>query len=113
MSNTNPTIVIVPGAWLPAEVFEAFADQLRTYGYPSQAVSLPSVGGTETPLPGLKDDVKAVRDVVTKLSDEARDIVLLCHSSGGLVGSCAVCVFVDPSRCNLVIWRWHSRSRWN
>ncbi|CZR53874.1 uncharacterized protein PAC_03756 [Phialocephala subalpina] len=89
MPIQNPTFVIVPGAWQPALAFEAFAEQLRGLDYPSQVVSLPSVGGAGTPLPGLEDDVKAVSDVVMKFADEARDVVLLCHSYGGIVGSCA------------------------
>lgn len=89
-SIVNPTVVIVPGAWEPAKVLEPFAELLRGIGHPTEVVPLLSVGGTETPLAGLKEDVEAVREVLTKLADEARDIVLLCHSYGGVVGSCAV-----------------------
>lgn len=105
MPNPNPTIVIVPGAWQPAEAFEAFAEQLRGLGYPSQVVSLPSVGGTGIPLPGLEDDVRAVSDAVTKHANEARDVVLLCHSYGGMVGSCAVRTFVDLCCANPIAWK--------
>ncbi|KUJ08559.1 alpha/beta-hydrolase [Mollisia scopiformis] len=87
---SNPTVVIIPGAWQPAEAFEPFGEHLRDVGYPTEVISLKSVGGTETPLAGLKEDADAVSEVLTKLADEARDIVLLCHSYGGVIGSCAI-----------------------
>ncbi|KAK4249482.1 Alpha/beta hydrolase family-domain-containing protein [Corynascus novoguineensis] len=74
---TKPTIVI-------------FRSVLARAGYESHHVALPSVGGTELPLTGLAEDVAAVRDVVAPLADRGDDIVLLCHSSGGVVGSNAI-----------------------
>jgi alpha-beta hydrolase superfamily lysophospholipase len=97
MSSTKPTVVIVPGAWQPADAFEPFAEQLKSAGYPALVVPVPSVGGTETPLAGLKEDSQAVSVIIRQLADEARDIVLLCHSYGGVVGSCAVGVFQIPA----------------
>jgi alpha-beta hydrolase superfamily lysophospholipase len=49
-----------------------------------------TVGGTELPLAGLKDDVAEVMAVLERLNKEGKKPLLLCHSSGGLVGSNAV-----------------------
>lgn len=49
-----------------------------------------TVGGTELPLAGLEDDVAEVRAVLTRLRDQGKQALLLCHSSGGLVGSNSV-----------------------
>ena len=98
MSTKKPTIVIVHGAWQLAVGYEAFAEKLKALGYPTEVVPLPSVGGTETPLQGLPEDTAAVRKALTKLVHDGLEVLLLCHSYGGVVGSCAVEGFDFGSR---------------
>lgn len=82
---SKPSIVIIPGAWQKPAAFRGIVERLEAAGYPTVHVPLPTVGGTETPLAGLDDDVAAVRAVVTPLvEDEGRDVVLIGHSSGGI-----------------------------
>ncbi|KAK2615730.1 hypothetical protein N8I77_002464 [Diaporthe amygdali] len=88
--SPKPTIVIVPGAWQFTSVFVPFADLLRGQGFTTEIVDMPSVGGTELPLTGLDEDIKAVRDVVQPLVEAGKEIVLLTHSAGGVSGSGAV-----------------------
>lgn len=90
MSPTNPTIVIVPGAWQLTSCFVPFADLLRSKGFETQIVTMPSVGGTELPLTGLPEDIAAVRRVIEPLAEAGREIVLLTHSAGGVSGGGAV-----------------------
>lgn len=88
--SPKPTIVIVPGAWQFTSVFVPFADLLRGQGFTTEIVDMPSVGGTELPLTGLDEDIKAVRDVVQPLVEAGKEVVLLTHSAGGVSGSGAV-----------------------
>ncbi|KAJ5282005.1 hypothetical protein N7478_007377 [Penicillium angulare] len=46
--------------------------------------------GAEPPSKELPDDVASLRDVLVKLADEGRDLVVVAHSYGGVVASCAV-----------------------
>ncbi|KAB5577710.1 Alpha/beta hydrolase fold-1 [Coniochaeta sp. 2T2.1] len=87
---SKPTIVIVPGSWQKPIVWDNFRDVLNKNGYSSFIISRPSVGGTTVPLAGLAEDVAAVRDVLTLLAEQGEEIVVLCHSSGGVVASNAV-----------------------
>lgn len=87
---TKPTVVIVPGAWQLAVGYSGFAKQIEALGFPTEVISFPSVGGTESPLPGLPEDVAVARKTLSRFADEGRDILMLCHSYGGVVGSCAV-----------------------
>ena len=87
---TKPTIVIVPGAWQLPNAWDEFRAVLARANHQSYHVALPSVGGTELPLTGLAEDVAAVQHVVGGLADHGDEIILLCHSSGGVVGSNAV-----------------------
>ncbi|KAI9053924.1 hypothetical protein LZ554_002869 [Drepanopeziza brunnea f. sp. 'monogermtubi'] len=89
MSPEKPTIVIVPGAWQLASGLVPFATQLQEAGLPTELITFPSVGGTESPLPGLPEDVIETQKVLTRLVEEGKEVVLLCHSYGGVVGSCS------------------------
>ncbi len=86
----KPTIVIVPGSWQLPLVWDEFRALLARAQYQSYHVDLPSVGGTTLPLTGLAEDVAAVQSVVQGFADCGDEIILLCHSSGGVVGSNAV-----------------------
>lgn len=90
MSPSKPTIVIVPGAWQLISVFVPFADLLKTKGFDTEIVDMPSVGGTQLPLTGLAEDIAAVRAVVQPLVEAEREVVLLTHSAGGVSGGGAV-----------------------
>lgn len=86
----KPTIVFSHGAWQTAAGYDNFAKKLNGLGFPTEVVPLPSVGGTKSPLPGVPEDVAAVQGALTKHADAGEDIILLCHSYGGMVGSNAV-----------------------
>jgi len=90
MTVTKPTIVFSHGAWQTAAGYDVFAQKLNALGYATEVPALPSVGGTEKPLPGLPEDIAAVREALARHADQGRDIILLCHSYGGVVGSNAV-----------------------
>lgn len=90
MSPTKPTIVIVPGAWQLTSCFTPFADLLRSKGFETEVVAMPSVGGTQLPLTGLPEDIAAVRAVIQPIVEGGREIVVLTHSAGGVSGGGAV-----------------------
>ncbi|KAF6827091.1 hypothetical protein CMUS01_09151 [Colletotrichum musicola] len=89
MSAGKPTFVLAPGAWHKETCYAPLEKLLVERGYPVEAVAYPSVGA-EPPVKGLADDAAAVRAVVEKYADEGREIVLVVHSYGGLVGANAV-----------------------
>lgn len=86
MSPSRPTIVIVPGAWQLTSCFTPFAGLLRSQGFDTEVVDMPSVGGTQLPLTGLPEDIAAVRAVVQPLVEAGKEVVLLTHSAGGVSG---------------------------
>ncbi|KAH8589760.1 Alpha/beta hydrolase fold-1 [Bisporella sp. PMI_857] len=89
VSSEKPTILFVPGAWhLPAG-FDTVREQLKALGYPTEAVAHPSIGA-EPPTKNLSDDTANLRATLETLADEGKRIVVVTHSYGGVVGSCAV-----------------------
>lgn len=86
MLSSNPTVVLIPGAWHTPEAYEELTPFLDVAGFPHVSVSLPSVGVS----PGVEDfgpDVAAVRSAVSLLADQCKDVVILMHSYGGLPGT--------------------------
>jgi hypothetical protein len=58
----KPTIVCVPGAWLPPTTYTKALQILESHGYPTVALALPSVGA-DPALPNFDEDVE-VRKIV-------------------------------------------------
>lgn len=89
MSSPNPTIVFAPGAWHTAGCFDVVRESLRSRGWSTEAVNNPSVGA-EPPTKGLADDAERLRETLHRIAEEGKEIVLVVHSYGGLVGANAV-----------------------
>lgn len=85
----TPTIVIVPAACQPPSLYVPFTKALSAHSILSTVIPTPSVGAS----PGLKDfsaDVTLTRNTVINLIDEAKDVIVLMHSYGGIPGSAAL-----------------------
>ncbi|KKA16592.1 hypothetical protein T310_9791, partial [Rasamsonia emersonii CBS 393.64] len=90
MADTSrPVFVFVPGAWHLPEAFDAIRGLMAQRGLETEAVTLTSVGA-EPPTKGLHSDIAHVHSVLQRLADEGRQIVVIVHSYGGLVGAGAV-----------------------
>ncbi|KAI1277109.1 Alpha/beta hydrolase fold-1 [Xylaria sp. FL0933] len=96
MPGKKPVLVFCPGAWCAPEYFRLTTDILTKAGYTCLTVSLPSVGSELRPKDappithGLQTDAQAVRDVVIPQLDAGHNVVLVCHSYGGVVTAEAV-----------------------
>lgn len=82
-------MVIVPGACQPPSLYRPFAKGLEAHSIPSIVIPTPSVGACPA-LKDFSDDVTLIRNTVSKLIDEAKDVVVLMHSYGGIPGSAAL-----------------------
>ncbi|KAI1172534.1 Alpha/beta hydrolase fold-1 [Nemania sp. FL0916] len=96
MSEKKPVIVLCPGAWCDIGYFRLTTEILTKAGFTCLAVPLPSVGSELRPkdsppiTQGLQTDANAVRDVIIPQLDLGNDVVVVCHSYGGVVTSEAV-----------------------
>lgn len=84
LAIAKPEIVIVPGAWQIEPSWALFRSYLKKAGYNVSQVTLPSVGVSLT---GLDTDVSATQAVIDPLLEEGKEVVVLCHSMGGLVAA--------------------------
>ncbi|KAJ5698357.1 hypothetical protein N7462_000362 [Penicillium macrosclerotiorum] len=87
--HKKPIFVFVPGAWHTADTFDGIRDLLTARGFESEAVTIPSVGSND-PKTGLYADTGYTRGIIHELVSNGRQVVVVNHSYGGLVGAGAV-----------------------
>ena len=94
----KPTILLVHGAWHEPSCWDATRRQLDKYSYASVAVSLPSAGRTP-PVASHHEDTAVVKKELERLVVlEGKEVVIVMHSYGGVVGSEAVAGFEKVGR---------------
>ncbi|KAK3359071.1 Alpha/beta hydrolase fold-1 [Lasiosphaeria hispida] len=83
MASTKPTLIFVPGAWFPATAWAKLTAILTPADYKCLPVSLPS-STTGLPTATFLDDVQAIKAAVQAETSAGADVVLVCHSYGGM-----------------------------
>ncbi|CZR64208.1 uncharacterized protein PAC_14106 [Phialocephala subalpina] len=91
--SSKPEFVIVPGAWHGPESFKPTSDLLSKEGYTSHGITLPSVGANPQ-VQSFTPDAEATKAVLDKVLSSGKDVVLIYHSYGGVVGSEALAEYV-------------------
>ena len=98
-SQPRPTLLFVHGAWHDPSCFDLLRSQLTQYSYPSTAVALPSTGASEPSKQTHLEDVAEIRKTLEQLIfREAKEVVLVAHSYGGVPGSESVEGFERAAR---------------
>ena len=86
-----PTVLFVPGLWEGSAVFGPVSMLLNTAGYSTETASIASTGHISPNAPTMDDDIAAVHAHLSKLIEtEEKEVVLVCHSAGGFIGSSAM-----------------------
>ncbi|KAJ6439643.1 alpha/beta-Hydrolase [Purpureocillium lavendulum] len=90
-----PTLVFVPGAWHKPSCYDKVIALLRDqYKLKCVAITLPSTTGD--PSATFKDDLDAARATISGETTRGRDVVVIAHSYGGMVGNSAIKGFARP-----------------
>lgn len=92
----KPTIIFVPGAWHAIETWDKVSSLLTTQHYRTVSVPLPTTSGDVSKT--LVDDIKAARDAISDEVTHQRDVVVVAHSYGGIVGESAIKGFTGPKQ---------------
>ena len=90
----KPIFILVPGAWHGPEIWERVLSLLKEQGYNSVSVALPTTSGSNSKSFG--DDVKATQDIIQAETSQGRNVVVVVHSYGGMVGESALKGFTRP-----------------
>lgn len=83
---SKPTILCVPGAWHTPQIYAKVLSILSNYGYPTVGLPLPSAGA-EPPHANFDGDVQGIRNCLTELVEDGKDVVLVMHSYTGMPGA--------------------------
>lgn len=86
--SVNPAFILVPGAWHSADTWRKVVSGLQAQQHNAIPITLPSTTGD--PSAGLGEDVQAVRSAILTETTQGRDVVVVVHSYGGLVGESAI-----------------------
>ena len=89
-SKTKPAIVLVHGAWHVPAHYSELIEQLRKAGFEAFCPLLPTCDDAKRPNSNLYTDADFVRQQVSSLVEQSRNVVMLLHSYGGAVGTEAV-----------------------
>ncbi|KAF4434988.1 dehydrogenase reductase sdr family member 4 [Fusarium acutatum] len=88
VAAARPALVIVPGNFSLPRFWSAIQRLVEDKGYPVEVVPLQSCREERIdPAPGLADDVGEAQSVLKKHIKEGKDVVMLMHSYGGMVGT--------------------------
>lgn len=88
MSQTKPSIVIIPGSFSPDFLYFDTVDKLREHGYEAMVKNLPSASRLPPEKAAtLYEDADYFRGVAEELADEGKDVIFVTHSYGGVVGT--------------------------
>ena len=91
MTSDNPSFVLVPGGWHPTSVYFTFLTHIHKAGFPAVVVNLPSLEASDPSAADCTRDTAAIRkQIVPLLEIDGQDVVILCHSYGGIPGGGAV-----------------------
>lgn len=94
MSNL-PTLVFVPGAWHKPTCYDKIIKPLEEqHKLKCIRVTLPS--GSGDPEATFKNDIDAAQDAISSETTQGRNVVVIAHSYGGMVGSSAIKGFYKP-----------------
>lgn len=91
----SPTLVFIPGAWHNPICYEKIIKALQGHHkLKCVSVTLPTTAGN--PAATFKDDLDVARDAISNETSRNRDVVVLAHSYGGIVGNSAIKDFTKP-----------------
>ena len=88
MSNP-PTLVFIPGSWHRPTCFDKTTKLLQEqHQLKCVATTLPSTTGN--PSATFKDDLDAAREAISTETSSERNVIVVAHSYGGMVGNSAI-----------------------
>ena len=85
---SQPSIVLSPGSFCPASMYDLLTTPLRAIGYDIHVLEPPCYpagynASSDTAHPNMHDDAKYINDFVMKLADNGNEVVVIAHSYGG------------------------------
>ncbi|CAG9985010.1 unnamed protein product [Clonostachys byssicola] len=95
----KPVIIIVPGAWHQPLHYTNLLNSLQTKGYAVRVPALATAGwGQDVAGKSVSDDVAILKSTMKEYLDAGKELVVVCHSFGGISGTASVIGETVPER---------------
>lgn len=88
--SSTTTVLIVHGGWHIPYHYQPLVSSFADAGYLTICPFLPTCNDAKPPNKTLDEDIGVVRAVLAVLAHTGKDIVVVMHSFGGLIGSVAI-----------------------
>ena len=88
--DIKPAIVLVHGAWHVPEHYNILIDHLQQAGFEAFCPLLPTCDEAKRATADVHAYANTIRSQITSVIDQSREIIMLLHSYGGVVGTEAV-----------------------
>ncbi|KAJ5193246.1 Alpha/beta hydrolase family-domain-containing protein [Penicillium cf. viridicatum] len=93
--STLPTLVFIPGSWHKPTCYNEVTKLLQNqHKLKCISITLPSTTGN--PAATFKDDLDAARETILAETIHGRNVVIVAHSYGGMVGNSAIKGLTQP-----------------
>ena len=90
MSSSPPSFIIISGAWHVPSLYSGLLTFLEKSGYSATVPSLPSCDTQDPHNTTCSTDAEAIRrQIIHLIEPDGKDVVLICHSYGGVPGGAA------------------------
>ncbi|KNG83193.1 hypothetical protein ANOM_008829 [Aspergillus nomiae NRRL 13137] len=83
MSQSKPSIIIVPGSFSLPDFYDTVVDGVASKGYEVKAIRLRSTEKLQPPAT-MYDDAAAIASEVATLVEQGKEVILVAHSYGGV-----------------------------
>lgn len=95
--STSPTLVFIPGSWHKPTCYNKVINILeKEHKLNCISVTLRSTSGD--PQATFKDDLDAARDAISSETNQGRNVIVVAHSYGGIVGNSAIKGFANTNQ---------------
>ncbi|TVY17165.1 hypothetical protein LARI1_G004568 [Lachnellula arida] len=86
----NPTILFIHGSWHNPNHFKTIRTLFESAGFPTECPAQATVNAKPHTTLTLQDDVQVIQAALSKLIEDGKDVIVVMHSYGGVLGSEAV-----------------------
>ncbi|KAK6528987.1 hypothetical protein TWF694_004211 [Orbilia ellipsospora] len=95
MSSEPPTLVFIPGSWHKPSCYSKVITLLQD-NHHLRCVPVTNPSTTGDPNATFKDDLDAAQAAIAAETTKGRNVIVVAHSYGGIIGSSAIKGFARP-----------------
>lgn len=86
----TPTVLFIHGSWHNPNHFKAIRTLFESAGFPTECPAQATINAKPHTTLTLQDDVQVIQATLSKLIEDSRDVIVVMHSYGGVLGSEAI-----------------------